>query len=250
MRPLEQSPGLTDRVYQALVDEMSEGRLAPGQHLVQEQLAAVLGVSRQPVQQALALLKSEGLVVERGKRGLFVAPLDSATMRHRYEIRAALDGLAARRAAERCRADQSVADETARDGKNLIAAGHVAVAKGSIAAMVRCDVAFHDFISAASGNPLIAQTAALHWRQLKRIMGEVLRLAGPPATIWRQHETILAAIVAGDAARAEAEAVAHVWTAADRLDRVIAAITGADEQATPERAIAQKPRRLAATKEL
>ena len=109
MRPLKPQPSLTDQVYQRLVDEMCEGRLGPGEHLVQEQLAAQLGVSRQPVQQALALLRSEGLVLELGKRGLFVSPLEPEAVQHRYEIRASLDGLAARLAALRVRADRSLA---------------------------------------------------------------------------------------------------------------------------------------------
>lgn len=222
MKPLKPQPGLTQQVYQSILDEMSEGRLAPGAHLVQEQIAAQLDVSRHPVQQALAMLKNDGLLLELGKRGLFVAPLDIETMRHRYEIRAAFDGLAARRAAERAHADTALAAKLKSEGATKIDAGHAAIAKGSIAAMVQSDVAFHDFIYEASGNPLIAQSVALQWRQLRRVMGEVLRHAEPPEAIWRQHEDILAAIVEGDAARAETAAVAHVWNAAERLERALA----------------------------
>ncbi len=53
---LQTAPSLTEQVYDAIVDEISDGRLAPGMHLVQEQLARRLGVSRQPVQQAMARL--------------------------------------------------------------------------------------------------------------------------------------------------------------------------------------------------
>ena len=221
MKPVKQHPGLTQQVYQALLDEMTGGRLAAGQHLVQEQIAAELGVSRQPVQQALAMLKNEGLVTELGKRGLFVAPLDLATMRHRYEIRAALDGLAARLAAGRAKGSRTVAAEIKSRGAELITQGRAAVAKGSTPAMVHCDIAFHDFIYEMSGNPLITETARGHWRQLRRVMGEVLRHAEPPSTIWRQHDDIVSAIVAGNAERAEAAAVAHVWTAAERLERAL-----------------------------
>jgi DNA-binding GntR family transcriptional regulator len=228
MKPLKPQPGLTQQVYEAILDEMSEGRLEPGAHLVQEQVAAQLGVSRQPVQQALALLKNDGVLLELGKRGLYVAPLDLATMRHRYEIRAALDGLAARRAAERAAADASVAAELVRKGAARIEAGRAAIAKGSIAAMVHTDVEFHDFVYEASGNPLIAPSVGLQWRQLRRVMGEVLRHAEPPEAIWRQHEDILAAIAAGDAGRAEAAAVAHVWNAAERLERALASPPAAE----------------------
>jgi DNA-binding GntR family transcriptional regulator len=223
MKPLKPQPSLTEQVYHRLLDEMSEGRLGPGQHLVQEQLAAQLGVSRQPVQQALALLKSEGLVLELGKRGLFVSPLEPESVQHRYEIRASLDGLAARKAALRVRAKDLTGKEIAHAGEAVLAAGEAAVAKTGIAAMVQCDIRFHEWVYEVSGNPLIAQTAAPHWRHMRRVMGEVLRHAEPPKAIWRQHRGIVEAIAAGDARRAEALAVAHVWTAAERLERTLAA---------------------------
>lgn len=222
MKPLKPQPGLTEQVYQSLLDEMSEGRLAPGEHLVQEDIASKLGVSRQPVQQALALLKSEGLVLELGRRGLFVAPLDPATVRDRYEIRATLDGLAARKAAQRAKADQRGFKDLAREGEAILASGLAAVARGSVAGLVQCDIRFHDYVYEASGNALIGQTAAPHWRHMRRVMGEVLRNAGPPQTIWKQHGAILEAIVGGNAKRAEALAIEHVWTAADRLERALA----------------------------
>lgn len=234
MRPLKQVPGLTEQVYQALLDDICGGKLTPGTHLVQEQLAADLGVSRQPIQQALAMLKNDGLLQELGKRGLFIATIDLAEMRHHYEIRAALDGLAARRAAERALASRSFAKELKEDGDAKIAAGHGAIAKGSITQMVASDLAFHTFVYEASGNPLLAPTAALHWRQLRRVMGEVLRRAEPPAAIWRQHAAILDAIVRGDADRAETEAIAHVRTAAERLERALTPVaTDAPNGMTP-----------------
>lgn len=221
MKPLKTQPSLAEQVRQRLIDEMAEGRLAPGAHLVQEQLARDLGVSRQPVQQALALLRSEGLVLELGKRGLFVAPLDPRVVHHRYEIRAVLDGLAACKAAQRVKSRQAAGGDIAREGEAIIAAGRAAVAKGSVAAMVQHDIRFHDFVYEASGNPLIAQTAGPHWQHMRRVMAEVVRNAEPPREIWRQHERILQAIVAGDAKRAEANAVAHVWTAVERLERAL-----------------------------
>ncbi|NIR59688.1 MAG: GntR family transcriptional regulator, partial [Gammaproteobacteria bacterium] len=77
---------LAEQVYQAILDEICDGTLSPGAHLVQEQLAERLGVSRQPIQQAIALLKADGLVEEAGKRGVRVTPLDATAMRHHYEI--------------------------------------------------------------------------------------------------------------------------------------------------------------------
>ena len=96
MQPLATAPSRAEQVYNAIRDSICDGKMAPGTHLVQEELAATLGVSRQPVQQALLLLKNERLVVELGARGLYVAPLNADDVIHHYQIRIVLDQLAAR----------------------------------------------------------------------------------------------------------------------------------------------------------
>lgn len=220
--PLTLAPSLTDQVYDAVLDEIAEGRLAPGTHIVQEQLALRLGVSRQPVQQAMARLRADGLLEELGRRGLFVAPLDPARMLQHYGVRAALDGYAARIAARRLGADPALAAAARHEGQAILAAADAAVATGAIAEQIRLDSALHAAIYAWSGNPMIATTAEPHWRFLRRAMGNVLRQAEPPRTIWRQHAGILAAILAADAAQAERLALAHVEQAAERLAAALA----------------------------
>ena len=66
MQPISSQPQLADQVYTALLDAIGSGRLAPGMPLVQERLAAELNVSRQPVVQALLLLKTQGFVEAAG----------------------------------------------------------------------------------------------------------------------------------------------------------------------------------------
>ena len=217
MRFVEPRPSLTDRVYRAIVDEIYDGALGPGTRLVQEQLAARLRVSRQPVQQAMALLKSDGLVVEAPGRGLTIAPLDLDTMRHHYRIRAALDALAAGLAARRAAASPGLARDLALGAAAIVEAGAAAVEEEDVGRMVRCDVEFHEAIYDGSGNPLLTAAAEPHWRYLRRFMGEVLRRAEPPREIWRQHGDILAAIVRGDAEAAAAKATCHVDLAAETL---------------------------------
>ena len=105
---IESTPDLADQVYRALLDAISSGALRPGQRIRQEELAERFAVSRQPVMQALRLLKRDGFVQDAplagnaGRcRGLQVAPLDPAWIAQVYEVRGALDTLAARLAAER-----------------------------------------------------------------------------------------------------------------------------------------------------
>lgn len=189
---LQHSPDLVDQVYRALLDAISEGSLAPGTRLTQEDIAARLAVSRQPVLQALRLLKKEGLVLDAPGRGLLVAPLDAAWIAQVYEVRGALDALAARLAAER----------RATLDPRLVETGRRVARGRNIQAMVEADMAFHNALYAASGNPLIARSAQLHWVHLRRVMGAVLQHARQREAIWDEHEQIAKAIARGDADRA------------------------------------------------
>jgi DNA-binding GntR family transcriptional regulator len=189
---LQQAPDLVDQVYRALLDAISDGSLAPGARLTQEDIAARLAVSRQPVLQALRLLKKEGLVLDAPGRGVLVAPLDAAWIAQVYEVRGALDALAARLAAER----RAVLDP------KLVETGRRVARGKNIQAMIDADLAFHNAVYAASGNPLVAQSAQLHWVHLRRVMGAVLQHARQREAIWDEHEAIARAIARGDAERA------------------------------------------------
>lgn len=233
MKPIAPQPSLVTRAYEAILDGICDGSIAENTHLVQETLAARLGVSRQPVQQALLLLRNDGVVQDAGGRGLVVAPLDPALMRHRYQVRGALDALAARLAAERCRASPEVAEALGEEGERLVAAGEAAVAAGSICAMIARDVAFHAFLYEVSGNPVLGPTAEPLWRAFRRVMGEVLRHAEPPDEVWRQHRRILATVVAGEVTLAGEWAVHHVDRAAERLERALARKRGRAKEEAP-----------------
>ena len=189
---LETAPDLVDQVYRALLDAISDGSLAPGQRITQEDIAAQLAVSRQPVLQALRLLKKDGFVLDAPGRGVQVAPLDAEWMGMVYEVRGALDALAARLAASR----------HARIDRKLIEQGRKAARGKDVKAMIDADLAFHEAIYAASQNPLITQSAQQHWRHLRRVMGAVLQSTQQRATVWDEHEAIADAIAAGDAKRA------------------------------------------------
>lgn len=198
-----------EQVYEAILSEITDGRLPPNARLIQDELAAAYGVSRQPVQQALLLLRDHGLVRDAPRRGLVVSPLDVAFVRNLYAVRAVLEGLAARMAAEH-------GSERARnEGQILIDEGRAAVERGSITNQIAADMAFHSFLYEISGNPLIGETTAPHWRYLRRVMGEVLRDGEEiPGSIWDEHAAILAAVIAGDGAKAEALGRQHILRAA------------------------------------
>ena len=188
IKPLDTTPNLTERVYNAIVDEILDGTLKPGQHLIQEQLAAELGVSRQPIQQAMALLRADGLVEETGRRGMTVTTLDVDRMRHHYEIRAVLDGFGARQAAGLCARDAGRARVFWMEAEVILTGGFTSVTAGHSSDQIRHDEMFHEMIYTRSGNPVLADTAGPNWRFLRRAMGDVLRHAAPPAAIWEEHQ--------------------------------------------------------------
>ena len=160
---------------------------------MQEDIAEQLAVSRQPVLQALRLLRKDGFVLDAPGRGVLVAPLDVTALVQIYQVRGTLDALAARLAAQA----KTILDP------NLITRGRQAARGTDIKAMMTADAAFHSAIYAASGNPLIAQTAQTHWHHIRRAMGAVLQVCTMRESIWDEHEAIVKAIARGDAARAE-----------------------------------------------
>ena len=203
------APDLVDQVYRALLDAISNGSLAPGERLTQEDIAKRLAVSRQPVLQALRLLKKDGFVHDAPGRGVWVAPLDVEWMRKVYQVRGALDALAARlAAAQRFRIDPE-----------LIERGRRAAAGRDVQAMLDADTAFHHAIYEASGNPLIAQSADQHWRHLRRAMGAVLQAEPQRESLWDEHAAIADAVAAGDADRAARLSDEHGARASANLAR-------------------------------
>lgn len=218
MKTLVGQPGLVQQVQDAILAEIASGKLPPGSRIIQEQIAHELGVSRQPVQQALVVLRKLRVLCDAPGRGLLVAPLDLDHVRNMYDMRAVIEGLAFRKAAERN------AGRAALEGPALITAGRNAITQGSVAAMIAADIDFHNFIYALSGNPLIAPAMETHWTNTQRVMGEVLMRDERPRDIWEQHEALLHLVIAGDGAKAEKLARQHIEQAADfmitRLSRM------------------------------
>ena len=212
---LETAPDLVEQVYQRLLDAISDGSMAPGTRLTQETVAEQLAVSRQPVLQALRQLKTDGLVQDalapngQKGRGVVVAPLSLALITQVYEVRSALDALAARLAAQR----------RAQLSPELIDAGRQAAAGTDIKAMIDADLAFHRAMYAASGNPLIDASALLHWCHVRRAMGEALQVSRLRAAVWDEHQAMADAVARGDADTAAALMLAHGQQAAANLQR-------------------------------
>jgi DNA-binding GntR family transcriptional regulator len=211
MDHLTPGPTLITRAYDAILGAICDGRLAPGTRLTQDELADGLHVSRQPVAQAVSMLKSQGFLRERGRRGVIIAPLEREFFRAVYQLREALDPMAARLAAQRCnRQDAAV-------GRRLVSAGRLALRSGKTDRLIDADAQFHAWIYRLSANPLLLETMELYWKHLRRAMHGVLRQRSNRSRSWNEHQAILTAVVAGDANAAAALSLAHVRDAADRV---------------------------------
>jgi DNA-binding GntR family transcriptional regulator len=211
MRPFAPEPDLSERIHDAVLNAICSGELKSGARITQEELAQKFGVSRQPVLQAMMLLRREGFLVDAGRKGVCVAPLDVEQANNLYYVRAALDGAAARLAATR------YTPELAHRGRLLIDVGRRAVASANIPFVIEADIDFHLFVYEASGNPLIAETAQPHWQHMRRVMAAVLSEDDLRVSVWDEHEAILRALEAGEVAEGEALCRKHTEQMADIL---------------------------------
>lgn len=198
MRSISVKPDLVSQVQQSLVDAIVSGELLAGERLTQEELADRLGVSRQPVLQALVLLRDQGLIIDApNRRGLIVTSLDAQFISDLYELRSALDGAAAAGAARRS------AEIDHQRGYKLLRQGQDAVAHCNTRQLVQADHGFHQFIYEASGNALLIDSAVRHWHHTRRAMAAHLDHTDNLESVWIEHEAILEAVLAGKPRQAE-----------------------------------------------
>jgi DNA-binding GntR family transcriptional regulator len=227
LQPLDLQPALIDRAYERLVEAIADGTLAPGQRIRQEELGRMLGVSRQPVSHALQLLKQQKLVEESGRRGLTVCTIDAATIRELYQVRTALDALAAQLAAERI-AERMIDLPQRRAAQRALSAGLSLGPNAPVSAFIQADVAFHTALYRLSGNRAIEDTVAAQWPHLKRSMGAVLNDAEQRPLVWAEHKEILRLVLAGDPVGAEYAARRHTDRAGAETARRIARLVEAN----------------------
>jgi DNA-binding GntR family transcriptional regulator len=215
---LDQQPALIDQVHDRLLAAIIDGTLPPGFRLTQESAADMLGVSRQPVSHALQVLKRRGLLIEHGRKGLAVSAVEADRVRQLYQVRSALDVLAAQLSAGRVRAGTLTAHERL-EILAIVDAGQALGPDAAITALIDADVAFHSGIYRLSGNSAISETVAEQWPHFRRSMGLVLRGGTRRRQVWVEHQQIVQAILNGDAVAATALAQSHAEKAGDDTAR-------------------------------
>ena len=211
MESLTPTKSLVDQAYEVILDALSDGTFKPGERLTQEDIAARLNVSRQPVTHALAVLKAQGFLVNTGRRGLTVTEIEPSFFEAIYQLRSAVEPLAVKLATPR------ITKQAIVRGRSLVEHGRNMVVAGDARAVLQADMDFHSFIYDLSGNPIIGETMRLHWYHLRRAMGQVLLYPGMSISVWQEHDRILEAMVRADPDSATELMRRHVVDAFERV---------------------------------
>lgn len=186
---------LRQAVYDALAELIASGSLRPGQHLVESDLAELLGVSRQPIREALQRLQVDGWVELRPAHGAFVHVPTEREVAQLLGVRSVLEAYSARGAAE-----QATPSDVARL-RELCEAGVAALAADDDRALTQANADFHEALVQISGNKVLAELISQVERRVRWYYTPIARPRGAEA--WSEHAVLIDAIAAGDAARAE-----------------------------------------------
>lgn len=208
------------------------GDYGPEGRLVEEQIAGELGVSRTPVRQALTIVESEGLVEIFPNRGAIVASFSFDEVWRVYDLRAVLEGLAARRAAENIgeaeigelralaeemeRLDGELREANAPSGR-LGGAAH----KEWIRCLVNANQDFHHTVAAASRNRRLEKLVRSSGRLPMVLKAYSWYRPGERAATNHYHRKILRTLEAGDAFRAELVMTEHIYEGRDVILRAL-----------------------------
>ncbi|WP_406012491.1 GntR family transcriptional regulator [Streptomyces sp. NBC_00984] len=191
---LERPGPLRERVYEALLELITTRALRPGQHLVESELAGLLGVSRQPVREALQRLNTEGWVDLRPAQGAFVHEPTEEEADQLLSVRTVLEAEAARLAA----ANSGTVGIAALE--ELCTKGEQAVADDDVDLAVATNAAFHAKVMQLAGNVVLSELAGQVDRRVRWYYTPVARRRGIQS--WIEHRSLIAAISSRDGQRA------------------------------------------------
>jgi DNA-binding GntR family transcriptional regulator len=207
---------LAKLVREEILGRLMRGDLAPGKRINEPDVAERLGVSRVPVREALRALESSGLVVSRKNAGVFVRELAPAEVSELYELRAVFDAYAGRKAGE---LDDAPRRALVKALDAMTGAMRKAAKRHDVEAYYAENLRFHWSIVEAVGNARLAKAYQDVVQQLHLWRVQNLSQGLAMAASASEHDEILQAIRAGDAARSEKLMASHVHAARGRLEQ-------------------------------
>lgn len=196
-----------DAVFSRLRDAIISGYFRPGQRLTEQELAERLSVSRTPVREALRKLELQKLVVTTPYKGVVVRELTLAEAEQIYQVRAVLEGLAARLAAEKA------GEADLARLRQCLDMSADAVRNGDLKGMIERNNEFHALIGRATGNSILVEMLDNLQAYINLMRVTSWSDPGRPARTLAEHEAIFEAVAAGRKMEAEQRTVAHVENA-------------------------------------
>ncbi len=195
---------LTERVYATIKEAILELELPPGSSLVEDELARQLETSKTPVRDALLALERDGLVTKIPYKGTYVSGVSQKDITEIFELRAVLEGLAARLAT------RSFSPKELDEAEKLLDAADEARNRGDAESASKYGAAFHAIVHRRAENRLLIPILDKLEEQLRRLRHLSDQLSGRLEKSGRQHREILAALRTGDPVRAEAAMRNHL----------------------------------------
>ena len=176
---------LREVVSDALRQAIKDGVLQPGQRLMEIKLADELGVSRTPIREAIRKLEQEGFVVMVPRRGTYVADISLKDIAQVFEIRGALEELAAGLAAERITNDELECLE------RILVEINEYMEHDDFAKIVDADVRFHDVLYQASRNQRLVDILHNLREQMLRFRSISMHYPGRLSATWEEHRQMV-----------------------------------------------------------
>ncbi|MFL9887512.1 GntR family transcriptional regulator [Paraburkholderia agricolaris] len=209
---LNVQPGerIADAVYAMLRRAIVRHEIATGAHLSVPALAAQLGTSRSPVHEAIKRLVQEGLATEEPRRGAFVTVYSAPALVPLYEVRCALESMAAALAAERA------SEDVIQNLKTILDAEADAIARDDMEKHIDIDMQFHQLLLKAAANPTLDEMLGGIYERIHTAMISRVIPTGPDQAL-DDHRAIWKAIAARDSAAAGRAASAHVMRVCSML---------------------------------
>ncbi|MUP59174.1 GntR family transcriptional regulator [Veillonellaceae bacterium M2-4] len=195
---------LREVVSDALRQAIKDGRLSPGQRLREITLADTLGVSRTPIREAIRQLEQEGFVVMVPRRGTYVADISLKDIAQVFEIRGALEELAAGLAAER------ITTEELECLERILVEINGYIERDEFERIVDADVRFHDVLYQASRNQRLVDILHNLREQMLRFRSISMHYPGRLTATWEEHRQMVENIAAHNSSMARKVAKRHM----------------------------------------
>ncbi|MDH6198602.1 DNA-binding GntR family transcriptional regulator [Mycobacterium frederiksbergense] len=218
LKKIEAPSRIADEIYDQLLEAITQGRIAPDDRLVQERLAAELGISRTPLREALLRLEQEGMLVRAGRAGFELRQITEAEVQQIYGARQAIEGYAARFLADHGRPEDFREIEKqidAEERRDLV----------SVADYYHSSRRVHRQFTAHTHNPYLLEMFDSMWNRAVsfHIYATTMQMDALAESV-REHRALLEGIRSSDGAQASELMCQHI---AEGLQLQLEAMKGA-----------------------